>query len=303
MQISDYSTILFDLSSDVYKITVMKDKRNDYNFIKLALKEDIGRGDITSLALKLGDKKGQAVVVAKSDGVISGLDQFKSVFKILDQKIKFKSHKKSSDRVKAKNEIIEIRGSMGDLLTGERTAMNIISHLSGVATLTSKFVEIVKNYPAKVLDTRKTMPGMRAWEKQAVKDGGGDNHRIGLYDMYLIKENHIEAAGGINEAIEYCRLHSKKTKAKIEVEVKNISELRTALRSKPDFILLDNFKIATLRKAVEITKETGYGTILEASGNVNLKSIKRIAATGVHRISIGQLTHSAPVLDLSFRIL
>jgi len=181
-------TNLFDLFADVYKITGIKDKKAEYNFIKLALAEDIGKGDITSLALKLGYKRGRAVVVAKSDGVISGMDQFKSVFKIIDNNFRFKTFKKSGDKVIAKDEIIELRGSMKALLTGERTAMNIISHLSGVATLTSKFVEIVKNYPAKVLDTRKTMPGMRIWEKQAVKDVGGYNHRIGLYDMYLIKE-------------------------------------------------------------------------------------------------------------------
>jgi len=281
----------------------MKNNNIDERFIRLALKEDVGNGDITSLALKLGDKRGKAVVIAKANGVLSGVDQFKSVFKILDKNVRFKTYKKSGDKVYTKEQILEIRGSMLVLLTGERTAMNIISHLSGVATLTSQFAQIVKKYPAKVLDTRKTMPGMRIWEKQAIKHGGGDNHRIGLYDMYLIKENHIEAAGGITEAIDFCKKHSAKTKAKIEVEVKNIAELRIALKSKPDFILLDNFKTSQLKRSVEIIKETGSNTILEASGNVNLQSIKRIAATGVHRISIGQLTHSAPVLDLSFRIL
>jgi len=275
----------------------------DNRLIRLALDEDIGKGDITTRALNLKKQKGYAAVISKSEGVISGLEQFKAVFKILSPGISFGLIRKNGQKVSPGDEVIRIKGSLRALLTGERTAMNILSHLSGVATLTSKFVERVKGFPVRILDTRKTMPGMRTWEKTAVGHGGGKNHRRGLYDMYLIKENHIAAAGGLHEALEKTLDHRKKTGARLEVEVRNLSELKTVLPFRPDYILLDNFNAARLRKAVVLAKSVSGKSLLEASGNIKLKNIKIIAATGVDRISIGALTHSAPALDLSFRIL
>ncbi|UCE65749.1 MAG: carboxylating nicotinate-nucleotide diphosphorylase [Candidatus Zixiibacteriota bacterium] len=274
----------------------------DSRLIRLALKEDIGKGDITTGALGLKGQNGRAAVFAKSDGVISGVDQFKAVFRTLSSKVSFSTYIKNGGKVFSGDRVIRVAGPLDSLLTGERAAMNILSHLSGVATLTAKFVEKIKGFPAKILDTRKTLPGMRAWEKAAVKHGGGTNHRHGLYDMYLIKENHIAGAGGILKALGTIRKHSLKTGAKIEIEVRNITELRIVLPFRPDYILLDNFSSRHLKKAVEITKAESRKTVLEASGNINLKNVAGVAASGVDRISIGALTHSAPALDLSFRI-
>jgi len=274
----------------------------DRRLIRLALEEDIGRGDITSRALNLKNSKGYAAVFSKSEGIISGLDQFKMVFKILSPGINFKNLSRNGRKVSPGDEVIGIRGPLEALLTGERTAMNILSHLSGVATLTSKYVESIQGMPVKVLDTRKTMPGMRNWEKAAVKHGGGSNHRQGLYDMYLVKENHIAAAGGMSAALEKIKRHRKRTGAKVEVEVRNIAELKAVFPLKPDYILLDNFNIRQMKKAVVLAKAAGRGILLEASGNIKLNNIRKIASTGVDRISIGALTHSAPALDLSFRI-
>jgi nicotinate-nucleotide pyrophosphorylase (carboxylating) len=231
------------------------------------------------------------------------MEQFKAVFKLLSSNISFKLIRKNGQNVSPGDEVIRIKGLLETLLTGERTAMNILSHLSGVATLTSQFVERAKGFPVKILDTRKTMPGMRNWEKAAVKHGGGINHRRGLYDMYLVKENHIAAAGGLREALEKTMDHRRKTGVKVEVEVRSFSELKTVLPFKPDYILLDNFSAARLRKAVVLARSVSGKSLLEASGNINLKNVKIISATGVDRISIGALTHSAPALDLSFRIL
>ncbi|UCC78805.1 MAG: carboxylating nicotinate-nucleotide diphosphorylase [Candidatus Zixiibacteriota bacterium] len=275
----------------------------DSRLIRLALKEDTGKGDITTKALGLRGRTGKAEVTAKSKGVISGINQFKLVFRILSPKVKFKDYNKNGAKVSTGDCVIGITGPLDALLTGERTAMNVLAHLSGVATLTAKFVEKVKRFPVKILDTRKTMPGMRTWEKAAVKHGGGSNHRQGLYDMYLVKENHMAAAGGILVALGKVRRSSLRTGAKIEVEVRSISELKLVLPYNPDYILLDNFSLPDLKKAVEITRIKSKKSLLEASGNINLKNVNRVATTGVDRVSIGALTHSAPALDLSFRIL
>jgi len=274
----------------------------DRRLIRLALDEDIGKGDITSRALNLKSSKGYAEVFSKSEGIISGLDQFKMVFKILSPEITFRNFSRNGRKVSPGDPVIGIRGPLETLLTGERTAMNILSHLSGVATLTSKYVQRVRHLPVKVLDTRKTMPGMRNWEKAAVKHGGGSNHRQGLFDMYLVKENHIAAAGGMLAALEKIKKHRKRTGAKVEVEVRNIAELKAVLPLKPDYILLDNFDIRQMKKAVELAGSAGREILLEASGNINLDNIRIIASAGVDRISIGALTHSAPAMDLSFRI-
>ena len=275
---------------------------DDIELIRLALAEDVGSGDITTQALALKGRKGEGVVIARDAGVISGIGPFKKVFQILSRSFSIKVTKNDGRPVKPGDEIIWIKGPLDSMLTGERTAMNIIGHLSGVATLTRSFVDAVETFPARIYDTRKTTPGMRAWEKSAVRHGDGTNHRTGLYDMYLVKENHIAAAGGLEAAMRLAIEHRRKTKARLEVEVRNLTELKKVLPFKPDYILLDNFTIPRLKKAVLVAKSIRPGIILEASGRINLKTVKRVAATGVDRISIGKLTHSAPALDLSFKV-
>ncbi len=271
--------------------------------IRLALSEDIGPGDITTKAIGLRREKGRARVIAKASGVISGLDVFRQVFKQLSPSFSYRVFKKDGSKVIKGDKIIEISGPIDLLLIGERTSMNFLCHLSGIASLTRKYVNEIADYKSKILDTRKTTPGMRLLEKKAVKDGGGINHRIGLYDMYLIKENHIAAAGGLEEALELTIQHRKQTKAKIEIEVRNLLELKRAIKLNPDYILLDNFPVSLLKKAVSLAKRMNPDIILESSGNVSMDNIRKIAATGVDRISIGKLTHSAPALDLSFQVL
>lgn len=270
--------------------------------IRLALAEDLGNGDITTRALKLQGRTGRAVVTAKEAGVISGIGPFRKVFRLLSPAITCRVIRGDGRTVAVGDRVTSLRGPLDKMLIGERTAMNILCHLSGVASLTRNFVETVRSYPARIYDTRKTTPGMRVWEKKAVRDGGGYNHRMGLYDMYLLKENHIAAAGGIGEALSAAGRHRKRTGAALEVEVKNLRELREVLMFKPDLVLLDNFTLLSLKKAVAIAGSLSPGTILEASGNMDLRRIKAVAATGVPRISVGRLTHSAAALDLSFGI-
>ncbi|MGB2990086.1 MAG: carboxylating nicotinate-nucleotide diphosphorylase, partial [Candidatus Zixiibacteriota bacterium] len=194
-----------------------------------------------------------------------------------------------------------VRGKIQGILSAERTAVNFLQRLSGIATLTAKYVEEVKGTKTKILDTRKTTPGLRVLEKYAVKAGGGKNHRMGLFDMILIKENHIKAAGGISKAIK--RARSKCRKKKIEVEVRNLSEVREAIESKSDWIMLDNMRIDRMRKAVRMIRSASRAIKIEASGSVNLKNVRKIALTGVDFISVGALTHSAPALDMSLMLI
>jgi nicotinate-nucleotide pyrophosphorylase (carboxylating) len=190
-----------------------------------------------------------------------------------------------------------IQGKTKGILSAERTALNFLQRLSGIATLTSKYVEETKGTKARILDTRKTTPGLRVLEKYAVKTGGGQNHRMGLFDMVLIKENHLKAVGGISRAI--VRARSKSRGKKIEVEVRNLNEAREAVESKPDWIMLDNMRIDQMRKAVQLIRSASRTIKIEASGNVNLKNVRNIGLTGVDFISVGALTHSAPALDMS----
>ncbi len=274
--------------------------RNDFHIntlIKLALSEDIGGGDITSRPLIPNRLNGKAVIIAKQSGILVGLDVAKMVYRMVDKNTIFRPLKRDGDRVKVGQKIALIHGKVISLLSAERTALNFLQRLSGIATLTSKYVEKVKVTKTKILDTRKTTPGLRVLEKYAVKMGGGKNHRMGLYDMFLIKENHIKAAGGIGEAIRKAR--SKKRKTKIEVEVRNLKEVIEAVASSPDWIMLDNMNPGEMIKAVNLIRSENPGIKIEASGGVSLKNVRRIALTGVDFISIGALTHSAPALDLS----
>ena len=274
-------------------------KKEIERVIITALKEDINTGDITTDLLISKKQKAKAFFLAKEDGIIAGLHIAKMVFQKLDKTVSWKSFMKEGEHVVAGTKIAEVKGSLRALLTGERTALNILQRMSGIATATSNYVALVNATNAKILDTRKTVPGFRTLDKYAVKIGGGTNHRIGLFDMVLIKDNHIKAAGDITTAVNTIRKRLTK-KIKIEVETGNLEEVREALSSKVEIIMLDNMTIPEMKKAVKIID--GKAAV-EASGNVNLKTVRAIAKTGVDYISVGALTHSVKALDISMKIL
>lgn len=266
------------------------------DIIRRALEEDMGEGDITSESTIPPQQILTGTFIAKAPGIIAGLAVASETFKMLDKKIIF-SQKISDGGTVLKGQIIaKVRGKGRALLGAERTALNFLQRMSGIATLTRSFVDAVRGTNAVILDTRKTAPGLRLLDKQAVVLGGGVNHRFGLFDMVLIKDNHIAAAGGITQAVTKVWAADKKDRP-LEVEVKNLDELREALLLKPDRILLDNMDTQTMRKAVAIT--SGRAS-LEASGNITLRNAAAAARTGVDMISIGALTHSVSALDISF---
>ncbi len=282
------------------------------SLVKAALKEDIGSGDLTSLAC-LEPNPIKAIIVAKSEGILSGLKPALLVFKMVDSAIVIRSLLKDGDRFSAGDTIIEIEGFNQTILAAERTALNFLAHLSGVATLTAKFVDKVKNTRCRILDTRKTTPGWRLLEKKAVVHGGGGNHRFGLYDMILIKDNHLAAAGSVQEAVKkaHAYLHSddlasqfglKAGDVEIEVEVTSDQQLTEAIEAGASRLLLDNQSPDSLRQLVTLARRLNPEVKLEASGNVSLDNVAAIAATGVDFISIGALTHSAPASDFSLRM-
>ena len=270
------------------------------NFIisvcKLALNEDLyPSGDITSNLLRNNTKK-KVKLISNQSGIIGGLEFAKQTFKLIDKKIKIKIKKKEGSQIKKGELIAIIEGKVKNILTGERVALNFLSHISGIATKTNSFVKKV-NKKSKICCTRKTIPNLRVIQKYAVKLGGGENHRFNLSDEFLIKDNHIAANKNIKEIIKKA-IKSKKGK-KITVEVDNLNQLRKIIGLKFDCILFDNMSPKTLRKGIKLSKKL-YET--EASGGVTLKNVKKIAATGVERISIGSITHSAPALDLKLQI-
>ncbi len=263
-----------------------------------ALKEDIGSGDITTECTVDPDLILNGKIIAKEAGVIAGVDLAKLTLSLLDENVEFEHFVENGESVESGSEIIKVKGAGRALLSSERLILNLMQRMSGIATITRKFVEQVRGTNAKILDTRKTAPGLRHFDKWAVRIGGGENHRIGLFDMILIKDNHITAAGGITESIKKVKIGNKNNLL-IEVEVKNTKELKEVLSFGADRILLDNMTISEMREAVNINN----GQIsLEASGNVNIENVKNIAETGVDYISIGMLTHSVKALDLSFLI-
>ncbi|MDX9924904.1 MAG: carboxylating nicotinate-nucleotide diphosphorylase [Ignavibacteriaceae bacterium] len=274
------------------------DKSEIKKIIKRALKEDIAKGDITTNAIISKKSKSIGRFLVKSDGVICGLSIAKMVFEELDKNISFKMFCKDGDFLKAGTIAAEIKGSERTLLTGERTALNFMQRLSGIATMAHFYSEKLKDSSAQLLDTRKTAPGLRMLDKYAVKKGGGKNHRIGLFDMVLIKDNHIKAASSITKAVSLIR---KKygNKFKIEVETKNIDEVREALETKADIIMLDNMSIEIMKEAVKIIAGKAK---TEASGNITSENIAEVASTGVDFISVGALTHSVKALDISMKI-
>jgi len=280
--------------------------------IDLALMEDIGPGDITTLAC-IEPKKISARIIAKSDGILAGMPLVEAAFKKQDIDISVKALKKDRDSFKKGDIIAEIEGNSHGILTAERTALNFLGHLSGIATLTSKFVQKVENTSAKILDTRKTTPGLRYLEKYAVTCGGGNNHRFGLYDMGLIKDNHIAAAGSVAKAInnfrDYLsgedfknRFSVDPNKIEIEVEITNKNQLEEAIQSGIKRLLLDNQSIEQLAALVKKARALSSEIKLEASGNVNLENVRQIAETGVDFISIGALTHSIASSDFSLKV-
>ncbi len=260
-----------------------------------ALKEDVGSGDVTAQLIPEDDFS-LATVIAREPAIICGIDWFEEVFAQLDSQIFIEWDVDDGDQVEANQTICTLSGSTRALLTGERTALNFLQTLSGTATRAAEYAEAVKGTEVKVLDTRKTIPGLRIAQKYAVSCGGCHNHRVGLYDAILIKENHIMAAGSIADAIETARANNPELM--VEVEVESIDELHQALAAKPDRIMLDNFDIPLLQQAVALTDKQ---VELEASGNVTLLTIREIAETGVNYISTGSLTKDIKALDLSMR--
>ena len=255
-------------------------------------------GDITSMATLTPANRLDGQITAKAAGVIAGLSVAEAVFKLVEPAIEFEAQVEEGEAVQPQRLLVEVNGPGQGMLAAERTALNFLGRLSGIASLTRRFVEAVAGTRAVILDTRKTAPGSRHLDKYAVRLGGGQNHRAGLYDMVLVKDNHIDGAGGLKAAIERVRNRYGK-RYLIEVEVKNLDELSTALSLLVDRIMLDNMDLETMREAVALS---GGRVPLEASGNVSLDTVRAIAETGVDFISAGALTHSAPVLDISMRL-
>jgi len=267
------------------------------SLIHRALEEDIGPGDITTSLVIPGEHESKAAFLSKGNFVLAGLPFVKEVFRILNPSVGIRAFFNDGDKVNTADVIAEVYGNTRVILNGERVSLNILQRLSGIATLTNMFTEKVKGLNVKIVDTRKTTPCQRFMEKYAVRTGGGYNHRFGLFDGILIKDNHIKAVGNIREAVQ--RAKSSHQLTKIEVEVRNLDELNEAIEAGADVVMLDNMTIPDMRAAVKISKSR---VLLEASGSVNLENVRDIAETGVDLISIGALTHSAPSVDISLKI-
>ncbi len=292
--------------------------------IAQALQEDIGFGDVTTEALCDPQQTGKAAMRTKEPCIIAGVPVAQMVFEMLDNKLSFEPRVRDGQSLAAGQTVAELEGALRTILIGERTALNLLQRLSGIATMTARYVEAVRDFSVKILDTRKTAPGLRVLDKYAVRVGGGRNHRIGLYDGVLIKGNHIRAAGSITKAIERARRYAPTT-LKIEVEVKDLQELQEALETGADIIMLDNMSLEEMRHAVKIVKDLsfspspeeggefppsragkgarGLGPLLEASGGVTLENVRDIAQTGVNFISVGALTHSVKAIDIHLEVL
>ncbi len=268
------------------------------NIIKTALLEDINYCDVTTDHLIPAEQDGTARFVSKADGIVCGTEIAVRVFQILDEKVSFEILKKDGEEVKKGDVILTLKGKTAVLLKGERTALNLIQHMSGISTAANKYAKIVEGTNASIADTRKTLPGLRPLQKYAVMTGGAKNHRYNLSDAAMLKDNHIDAAGGITNAIT--KLRSKiGHMTKIEVETRNLDELQEALNAKADIIMLDNMSPELMKKAVEITNGRA---ILEASGGITDETLRAVAESGVDIISVGALTHSVKAFDISMYI-
>lgn len=268
------------------------------DIIKTAIKEDINYIDISSAYVLGEDERTSAYFVSKADGVLCGIDAALRVFELLDDTFTYTLLMKDGDRVKKGDVIAEFSGRGVMLLQGERTALNILQHMSGIATMTAAAVQAVEGTGASIADTRKTLPGLRALQKYAVTCGGGRNHRFNLSDAAMLKDNHIDAGGGIEKTVSLLRKRIGHT-VKIEVETRNLDEVRQAADAGADIIMLDNMDTKTMKKAVELI---GGRALTEASGNVTLENIREVAKAGVDIISMGALTHSVKAFDISMRI-
>src|SRR5262245_10190295 len=275
-----------------------------YNVVNTALDEDLGRGDITSRAILRAGVKARGSFIAKEDFVLAGLEVADAAFSSFDPYIQIESTAGDGDEIKEGRAFARATGEAQVLLAAERVALNFLQRLSGIATLTRKYVQAIAGTGARIVDTRKTTPGLRILEKYAVTIGGGHNHRLGLDDGVLIKDNHLTVAGSLNEAVRRAReavghLH------KIEVEVSSLEQVKEALEAGADILLLDNMTPEMVRKAVEAVRKnerTEHRTLTEASGGINLSNVRAYAEAGVDLISIGALTHSAPAVDIRFKI-
>jgi len=267
--------------------------------VEQALLEDIGTGDITTEFILPSDLKAKGIIKTSEEGVVAGLDIACLIFKKLDSEIVFQEKIKDGTKVARGKVLAEISGSARTILKGERAALNFLQRMSGIATITSKFCQEIKNLPVRIVDTRKTTPGLRILEKYAVLMGGGYNHRFGLYDAVLIKDNHIAVAGGIKSAVNSVRKQISHM-IKIEIEVENLSQLQEALEMKVDIVMLDNMDLETMKEAVKIVKGEA---LIEASGGITLEKVREIAQTGVDLISVGALTHSVKSLDISMEVI
>lgn len=270
-------------------------------FIERALKEDIGSGDHTSLATVPADAQGAAQLLVKENGILAGVEVARKVFELVDPQLRLSVFIEDGSHIKKGDIAFRVEGKSQSILTAERLALNFMQRMSGIATKTNSFVKLVEDLPVKILDTRKTTPNLRIFEKWAVRLGGGANHRIGLYDMILIKDNHVDFCGGIAQAIESVQkyLTEKNLDLPIEIETRNIEEVKQVLnKGGVDRIMLDNYTFSDMREAVKLINKK-YET--EASGNVNLQTVRGYAETGVDFISVGAITHSAVALDLSLK--
>ncbi len=266
--------------------------------LKLALAEDLGSADVTTLSTIPADLEGSAIVFGREPFVLSGSKPFRRIFELLDPEISIECLFPDGERIEPNVTVFRIEGRVRTLLSGERTALNFAQRLSGIATMTRKMVDAIGGAGAQLLDTRKTTPLWRSLEKEAVRHGGGRNHRFGLSDGILIKDNHIAAAGGVAESVRRARENAPHT-LRVEVEVENIEQLREALTAGADIVLLDNFSREMLKEAVAVAKGR---VLLEASGGVSLETVRTIAETGVDFVSCGALTHSARAIDLSMEM-
>ena len=265
--------------------------------IRMALKEDITSEDISTNAVYKNDKLAEISLYSKEEGVLAGLDVFKRVFELLDNSVEFTEYKKDGDKVLNKDLILKIRADVKTILTAERTALNYLQRMSGIATYTRKMIEALDDKNIKLLDTRKTTPNMRIFEKYAVRVGGGYNHRYNLSDAIMLKDNHIDAAGSITEAIRLAREYSPFIK-KIEVEVEDLEGVEEAVKAGADIIMLDNMDIETTKKAIKIINKKA---IIECSGNIDITNINRFKGLEIDYVSSGAITHSAKILDLSLK--
>ena len=269
--------------------------------IDLGLEEDINTGDVTTDSIIPESMNAVATMTAKQDGVISGIEVIKKVYERFQKDIVYTPYFKNGDHVKKGDVLLKIEASYPTLLKGERLSLNIFQRMCGIATETAKYVKELVGTSTELLDTRKTAPGLRVLDKMAVKDGGGTNHRMGLYDMAMIKDNHIKMAGGITKAVEQVRSNIPAT-IKIEVETTNLAEVDEAIAAGADIIMLDNMDNATMTQAVATIKASGKAIKTEASGNMSIPRLVEVAATGVDYISVGALTHTVKGMDISMNI-